>query len=134
MITSLPTKRISAISHRKKTFIRVLPTRWRRKPASVEITSLSPYVLRTKRRYDKNTKREFTRLRVRIPASMLPTGCARYVVGSYFANCCLLTVVCRTQFDIICHSTNVLSKSHVTKTTRARLVDSEDTLRASYSC
>ena len=44
MITSSPTKRISAISQRK-TFIRVLPTRWRRKPAGIEITSLSPYVL-----------------------------------------------------------------------------------------
>ena len=44
MITSLPTKRISAISQRK-TFIVVLPTRWRRKPASSEITSLSRYVL-----------------------------------------------------------------------------------------
>ena len=44
MITSLPTKRISAIS-RWKLFIRVLPTRWRRKPAGIEITSLSTYVL-----------------------------------------------------------------------------------------
>jgi len=43
MITSLPAKRISVILQRK-TFIRVLPTRWRRKPASIEITSLSPYV------------------------------------------------------------------------------------------
>ena len=43
MITSLPRKRISAISQ-WKTFLRVLPTRWRRKPASIEITSLSPYV------------------------------------------------------------------------------------------
>ena len=43
MITNLPTKRISAILQ-WKTFIRVLPTRWRRKPASIEITSLSPYV------------------------------------------------------------------------------------------
>ena len=42
-ITSLPTKRISAISQ-WKTFVRVLPTRWRRKPAGTEITSLSPYV------------------------------------------------------------------------------------------
>ena len=40
MITRLPTKRISAISQ-WKTFIRVLPTRWRRKPAGVEITSSS---------------------------------------------------------------------------------------------
>ena len=38
MITSLPTKLISAISQRE-TFIRVLPTRWRRKPAGIEITS-----------------------------------------------------------------------------------------------
>ena len=37
MITSLPTKRISAITQW------VLPTRWRRKPAGTEITSLSPY-------------------------------------------------------------------------------------------
>jgi len=36
MITSLPTKRISAISQRK-TLIRVLPTRWRRKPAGIKI-------------------------------------------------------------------------------------------------
>jgi len=42
-ITSLPTKRISAISQ-WKTFVRVLPTRWRRKPAGTEMTSLSPYV------------------------------------------------------------------------------------------
>ena len=42
MITSSPTKLISAISQ-WKTFIRVLPTRWRRKPAGNEITSLSPY-------------------------------------------------------------------------------------------
>ena len=41
MITNLPTKRISAILQ-WKTFIRVLPTRWRRKPASIEITSPSP--------------------------------------------------------------------------------------------
>ena len=41
MITSLPTKRISAISQ-WETFTRVLPTRWRRKPAGTEITSLSP--------------------------------------------------------------------------------------------
>jgi len=27
-----------------KTFLRVLPTRWRRKPAGTEITPLSPYV------------------------------------------------------------------------------------------
>ena len=45
MITSLPTKRISAISQ-WKTFLRVLPTRWRRKPAGIETTSLSPYVYR----------------------------------------------------------------------------------------
>ena len=31
--------------HREKTFIGVLPTRWRRKPTGIEITSLSPYVL-----------------------------------------------------------------------------------------
>ena len=43
MITSLPTERISAISQ-WQTFLRVLPTRWRRKPAGIEITSLSPYV------------------------------------------------------------------------------------------
>jgi len=43
MITSLPTKRISAISQRQ-TFMRVLRTRWRRKPAGIEITSLSHYV------------------------------------------------------------------------------------------
>ena len=45
VITSLPTKRISAISQ-WKTFLRVLPTRWWRKPAGIEITSLSPYVLK----------------------------------------------------------------------------------------
>ena len=43
MVTSLPTKRISVISQRK-TIIRVLPTRWRRKPAGIEITPLSPYI------------------------------------------------------------------------------------------
>jgi len=43
MITILPAKRISAISQ-WKTFTRVLPTRWRRKPAGTEITSLSSYV------------------------------------------------------------------------------------------
>jgi len=46
MIISLPTKHISLISQ-SKTFIRVLPTRWRRKPAGIEIMSLSPYVLTT---------------------------------------------------------------------------------------
>ena len=30
--------------HSEKHLSRVLPTRWRRKPASIEITSLSPYV------------------------------------------------------------------------------------------
>ena len=43
MTTSLPTKRISAISQ-WKTFLGVLLTRWRRKPAGIAITSLSPYV------------------------------------------------------------------------------------------
>ena len=43
MIAGLPTKCISAISQ-WKTFIRVLPTSWRRKPAGIEITPLSPYV------------------------------------------------------------------------------------------
>jgi len=43
MIVSSPTERISAISQ-WKTFTRVLPARWRRKPAGIEITSLSPYV------------------------------------------------------------------------------------------
>jgi len=42
MVISLPTKRISVISQ-WKTFIRVLPTRWRRKPAGIEFTSLLPY-------------------------------------------------------------------------------------------
>ena len=46
VVTSLPTKRISAISQ-WKTFITVLPTRWRRKPAGIEITLLSPYVTLT---------------------------------------------------------------------------------------
>ena len=45
MITNLPTKRSSAISQ-WKTFISVLPTRWRRKPASIEIATLSAYVFR----------------------------------------------------------------------------------------
>ena len=40
-ITILPMKLISAISQRK-TSIGVLPTRWRRKPAGIEITSPSP--------------------------------------------------------------------------------------------
>ena len=43
MIISSPTKHISAISH-WIIFITVLPTRWRRKAAGIEITSLSPYV------------------------------------------------------------------------------------------
>ena len=43
MITILPTKRISALSQ-WKTYMRVLPTRRRRKPAGTEITSLAPYV------------------------------------------------------------------------------------------
>ena len=43
MITSLPTKRISAISQWKP-FLRVVPTRWRWMPAGIEITSLSPCV------------------------------------------------------------------------------------------
>ena len=43
MIISLPTKRVSVIS-RWKTCIRVLPTRWRWKPAGIEITSPSPCV------------------------------------------------------------------------------------------
>jgi len=41
MITSLPAKRISVILQRK-TFIKVLPTRWRRKPASVESRHCHP--------------------------------------------------------------------------------------------
>jgi len=40
MITSLPTKRISVISQ-LKSCLRVLPTRWRRKPAGIAITSLT---------------------------------------------------------------------------------------------
>ena len=44
MITSLPMECVSAISQ-WQTFIRVLPTRWRRKPAGIDITSLSPYAL-----------------------------------------------------------------------------------------
>ena len=43
VITSLPAKCISAISQ-WKTFVSVLPTRWRRKPDGIEITSQSPYV------------------------------------------------------------------------------------------
>jgi len=46
MIISLPTKHISLISQ-SKTFVRVLPTRWRRKPAGIEIMSVSPYVFTT---------------------------------------------------------------------------------------
>jgi len=49
MITSSPTKRISALSQ-WKTFMRVLPTRWRRQPAGIKITSLSRYVLIARRR------------------------------------------------------------------------------------
>ena len=40
---SLPTKHISAISQ-WKTFIRVLPTTWKRKPVSIGITSMLPCV------------------------------------------------------------------------------------------
>ena len=47
MIISLPAKRISAISQ-WQTFIRVLATRWRRKPAGIEVTSLLPHVFITK--------------------------------------------------------------------------------------
>jgi len=36
MIINVPTKRIQAISQRQ-TFLRVLPTRWRRKPAGIDI-------------------------------------------------------------------------------------------------
>ena len=43
IISLLTLKRISVISQ-WTTFIRVLPTRWRRKPADIEITSQSPYV------------------------------------------------------------------------------------------
>ena len=43
MITRLPAKHISAISQ-WKLFLKVLPTRWRWKPAGIEITSLSPHV------------------------------------------------------------------------------------------
>ena len=46
MITSLQTKRISAISQ-WKTFIRILPTIWQRKLTRIEIASLSPYVCLT---------------------------------------------------------------------------------------
>jgi len=45
MITSVPTKRILAISQ-WKTFLRVFPTRWRQKPAGVEITWLTLCILR----------------------------------------------------------------------------------------
>ena len=44
MITSLPTKRVSALSQRK-TLIRVLPTGWRRKPAVTEVTSVTLCIL-----------------------------------------------------------------------------------------
>ena len=36
MISNLPTKRIKVISQ-ERTFIRVLPTRWRRKPAGTDV-------------------------------------------------------------------------------------------------
>jgi len=45
MITILPTKRVSALAQ-CKTFMRVLPTRWRRKPVSIEIMLLLPYVFK----------------------------------------------------------------------------------------
>jgi len=48
MITSWPTECILAI-WQWQTFIGVLPTRWRWKPAGIEITSLSPYVCVTLR-------------------------------------------------------------------------------------
>jgi len=35
MITNLPTKRIQVMSE-QQTFLRVLPTRWRRKPAGID--------------------------------------------------------------------------------------------------
>jgi len=43
MITSLPTKRISATSYSRNTS-KSITTKWRRKPAGIEITSLSPCV------------------------------------------------------------------------------------------
>jgi len=46
MITNLQTKRISALSQWKTFMTAALPTRWRRKTAGIEITSLSPYVFR----------------------------------------------------------------------------------------
>jgi len=36
MITNLSTKRIWVIS-RRRAFVRVLPTRWRRKPAGIDV-------------------------------------------------------------------------------------------------
>ena len=36
MISNLPTKRIKVISQ-QRTFVRVLPTRWRRKPAGTDV-------------------------------------------------------------------------------------------------
>jgi len=39
----------------RKTFMRVLPTRWRRKPAGIEIASMSPYVYELKREFASQT-------------------------------------------------------------------------------
>ena len=44
MITTACQQSVFQRYHSEKTYMRVLPTRWRRKPAAIEITSLSPYV------------------------------------------------------------------------------------------
>ena len=58
MIISLPTKRVSAISQ-WKSCLRVLCTRWRRKPAGIDIMPLSPsattYTIFTKFLYTVST-------------------------------------------------------------------------------
>ena len=70
MLISLPTKRISAISL-GKTFIRVLPTRWRRKPVGIEI-SLSPYVYMSVPHHVNSVEAECLRFSTE---TVQPSGC-----------------------------------------------------------
>jgi len=49
MIINLPTKKAYFSDITVENIYQSLPTRWRRKPAGIEITSLSPYVYRRAR-------------------------------------------------------------------------------------
>jgi len=67
-----------------QTFIRVLPTIWRRKPAGIDITSLSPRVLAADpcRRLAWSTNTPF------YPAVQPPRGTARQTVNSRQPSLC----------------------------------------------